>query len=120
MILFQVIDLAAKSCGEPHVAPSWEIAKASLGAMLAKTPELAERAHSIRIECLGDFDPQLGFDSTIIHEVLWNLGDVCLSEFLAACRKEETQKQSEADHGWSIPEFTKEPHFGPDSDNEGF
>ena len=64
MILFQVRDLAAKTCGEPHVAPSWNIAKASLGAMLAKTPELAERAQSIVIEYCGEWSPESGIRHT--------------------------------------------------------
>lgn len=100
MILFQVRDLAAKSCGEPHVAPSWEIAKASLGAMLAKTPDLAERAHAITIEQICEWDPQVGVIVTpdlFKAELIYSTGDVCLAEFLSACRKEEDQKQAEAD-----------------------
>lgn len=95
MILFQVRDLAAKSCGEPHVAPSWEIAKASLGSLLAKTPELAERAHSIIIESVGLFDPETGVKVQRVR--LSAQGEVCLAQFLAACRKEEDLKQAEAD-----------------------
>lgn len=105
MILFQVRDLAAKSCGEPHVAPSWEIAKASLGAMLSKTPELAERAHSILIEFVSYWDPtegvvyrDVGSDLPLESECR---GDVCLSDFRAACAKEENDVQAVADR----------PHF---------
>lgn len=100
MILFQVRDLAAKSCGEPHVAPSWEIAKASLGAMLAKTPELAERAHSIRIENVCGWDPEYGVGATKGAFECYEMedGDVCLSEFLTACRREEEVKQEEAEN----------------------
>lgn len=98
MILFQVIDLAAKSCGEPHVAPSWEIAKASLGSLLAKTPELAERAKSIMIQCVGPWDPTSGVGPVYTPEDReYQTGDECLAEFLVACRKEEDQKQEEAD-----------------------
>lgn len=98
MILFQVIDLAAKSCGEPHVAPSWDIAKASLGAMLAKTPDLAERAKSIMIQFVAPWDPTSGIGPVYVPEDReYSTGDVCLAEFLAACRKEEDQKQAEAD-----------------------
>lgn len=99
MILFQVRDLAAKSCGEPHVAPSWDIAKASLGSLLAKTPELAERAHSLKIEYIGEFDPETGYVPFELcsWDAKVSTGDICLAEFLAACRKEEDQKQEEAD-----------------------
>lgn len=96
MILFQVRDLAANSCGEPHVAPSWEIAKASLGALLAKTPELAERARSLRIDYICNWDPESGLLSDRCY-LDTDLGDVCLSEFLAACRREEDHMQAEAD-----------------------
>lgn len=100
MILFQVIDLAAKSCGEPHVAPSWEIAKASLGSLLVKTPELAERAKSIMIQCVGSWDPTSGVGPVYTPEDReYQTGDECLAEFLAACRMEENQKQEEADRG---------------------
>lgn len=101
MILFQVKDLAAKRCGEPHIAPSWEIAKASLGALLAKTPELADRAHSIRIELCGLWDPSEGVKHTLIADIpgqAYDFGDVCLTEFRAACAKEEYEKQEEADN----------------------
>lgn len=104
VILFQVKDLAAKSCGEPHIAPSWEIAKASLGAMLSKTPELAERAHAISIEYCGDWDPEDGitektFQTSCALDREWScFGDVCLAEFRAACSKEEIEKQEEADN----------------------
>lgn len=98
MILFQVRDNAAKSCGEPHVAPSWEIAKASLGAMLAKTPELADRARSIEIQHVGPWDPETGVGPVYVPEERETVsGEVCLAEFLAACRREEEQKQAEAD-----------------------
>lgn len=100
MILFQVIDLAAKSCGEPHVAPSWEIAKASLGSLLAKSPELADRSKSIMIQIVGPWDPTSGIGPVYVPEEReFSTGDVCLAEFLAACRMEEDQKQEEADRG---------------------
>lgn len=102
MILFQVRDLAAKACGEPHVAPSWEIAKASLGAILAKTPEHAERAHSLVIEFVSCWDPT---DGVVFRDVGSDIplesecrGDVCLAEFRAACAKEEFEKQEEAEN----------------------
>lgn len=98
MILFQVRDLAAKSCGEPHVAPSWEIAKASLGSLLAKTPELAERARSLVIENICEWDPEFGIAGVHVDTDV-SSGDVCLADFLVACRKEEDQKQEEADRG---------------------
>lgn len=99
MILLQVRDLAAKSCGEPHVAPSWQIAKASLGSLLAKTPELAERAVSIRVDYICEWDPENGLIGVRETYLDSESGDVCLAEFLAACRKEENQKQEEADRG---------------------
>lgn len=99
MILFQVLDLAAKACGEPHLAPSWDIAKASLGAMLAKTLDLAERAHSIKIEEVGPWDPQTGIGSVYpLGDRSSEFGDVCLAEFRAACAKEEYVKQEEAEN----------------------
>ena len=101
MILFQVRDLAAKSCGEPHVAPSWAIAKASLGAMLAKTPDLAERAASIRIDAICDWDPENGlldYDEVDTHIFDGATGQECLDEFRAAVAKEENQRQEEADY----------------------
>lgn len=100
MILFQVRDLAAKACGEPHVAPTWEIAKASLGAILAKTPELAERAHAIVIENICEWDPEQGVG--VFHQpgevFVFERGDVCLAAFRAACAKEENEKQEEAEN----------------------
>lgn len=101
MILFQVRDLAAKTCGEPHVAPSWEIARASLGAMLAKNPELAERSRSIVIEFCGEWSPECGitlktFDS--LGDQAFDFGENCLFEYRAACMKEEMEKQVEADN----------------------
>lgn len=101
MILFQVRDFAAKACGEPHIAPTWEIAKASLGAMLAKTPELAERAHALRVDYICDWDPENGL--TVVNSkfdlfVNSESGDVCLAEFRAACAKEEYEKQEQADN----------------------
>lgn len=97
MILFQVRDLAAKACGEPHIAPTWEIAKASLGAMLAKNPELAERAISIRIDNICTWDPENGLIGVRDTYLDSESGDVCLAEFRAACAYEEEQKQAEAD-----------------------
>lgn len=96
MILFQVRDLAAKVCAEPHVAPSWEIAKASLGAMLAKTPELAERAQAIKMEYLGEFDPQCGYQPFELPtwEEKVASGDVCLREFREAVSAEENTADS--------------------------
>lgn len=99
MILFQVRDLAAKACGEPHVAPTWEIAKASLGALLAKTSELAERAKSVVIEYVGPWDPQSGVGPVFtLDDRETETGDVCLAEFRAACAKEEFEKQEEAEN----------------------
>lgn len=102
MILFQVRDLAAKVCAEPHVAPSWDIAKASLGAMLAKTPELEARAASLRVEYICDWDPSTGAIRDLkkpLYRRMWSKGDVCLAQFRAACAKEEQEKQEEADNG---------------------
>lgn len=97
MILFQVRDLAAKACGEPHVAPSWEIAKASLGAMLAKTPELAERAKAIRVDYVCDWDPENGLLEVHTTYLDSESGDVCLDQFREAVASEENKAQAEAD-----------------------
>lgn len=99
MILFQVRDLAAKTCGEPHIAPSWEIAKASLGAMLAKTPELAERARSIRIEYLCEFNPEFGPVGIPGSPFSIEDGDICLKDYRDRCLDEEQKVQAEADNG---------------------
>lgn len=92
MILFQVRDLAAKSCGEPHVAPSFEIAKASLGALLAKNSELGARAASLRVEYICDWDPSTGAivdRKKPLYRRMWSKGDTCLAEFRRALQAEE-------------------------------
>lgn len=61
MIVYQVKDLAAKTCGQPLMAESFDQAKLAVGRLISENPGLQKRASKILVEEIGTWNGEDGF-----------------------------------------------------------
>lgn len=84
MIVIQARDLINGTCGAPILAPNEVIARRQIGRMINENPILKDHSDLVKLDILGDWDPQLGlFPNRADRRPIFS-GSQCLDEYLHA------------------------------------